>query len=330
MTKKVACLTGISGQVGAQLAHKLLLEDYKVYGMIRKSSSFNTQRIEDIYNNSNLELVYGDLSDSSSINSFVKKCKPEYFFNLGAMSHVKASFELPEYVMDVNGTGVVRCLEAIKNLSPSTKFLQFSTSELFGSSPSPQSEQTPMQPCSPYSFAKLAGYWATVNYRISYNLQAYNGIFFNMESRFRNPTFLTRKVTQAAARIHYGLQSELILGNLDAERSWNYVGDSLNACMLIINSDKPDDYVIGDNKKITVKMWVEKVFSKLGLNWQDYVKIDQKYYRPQEVNSLEPDSSKLKKAFGWSAVYSVDDIINEMLNADLELARQEKLLKDNS
>lgn len=329
MTQKVASLTGISGQVGAQLARKLLAEDYKVYGLIRKSSSFNTQRIEDIYNDPNLELVYGDLADTSSINSFVSKCKPDLFFNLGAMSHVKASFELSEYVMDVNGTGVVRCLEAIKNISPTTKFFQFSTSELFGSSPAPQSELTPMCPCSPYAFSKLAGYWATINYRVSYGLQSYNGIFFNMESKFRNPTFLTRKCTMGAARIYHGLQKNLVLGNLEAERSWNYVGDSLNACMLIINSDTPDDYVVGDNGKITVKTFVEKVFSKLGLDWHDYVISDPKYYRPQEVNSLEPNSHKLKSTFKWSAKYSVDDIINEMLNNDMELARKEKLLKDH-
>jgi GDPmannose 4,6-dehydratase len=329
MTQKIAALTGISGQVGAQLAKKLLAEDYKVFGMIRKSSSFNTQRIEDVYNHPNLELIYGDLSDTSSVNSFVSYSKPDYFFNLGAMSHVKASFNLSELVMDINGTGVVRCLEAIKNIKPDTKFLQFSTSELYGSSRPPQSEKTIMAPCSPYSFSKLAGYWATVNYRESYKLQAYNGIFFNMESKYRNETFVTRKCTMAAARIFYGLQQDLVLGNLDAERSWNYVGDSLNACMLIINSNNPDDYVIGDNKRITVKTFVDKVFTKLGMNWQDYVKIDQKYYRPQEVNSLEPDSTKLKTTFNWSATYSVDDIIDEMLTNDLELARQEKLLKDN-
>lgn len=330
MTKKIAALTGITGQVGAQLARKLLNEDYKVFGMIRKSSSFNTQRIEDIYGNPNLELIYGDLSDTSSVNTFVHQSKPDYFFNLGAMAHVKASFELAEYVMDVDGTGVVRCLEAIKNLSPKTKFMQFSTSELFGSSPSPQSEITAMQPCSPYSFAKLAAYWATINYRVSYNLETYNGIFFNMESKFRNETYLTRKTTRAAARIYHGLQKELVLGNLDAERSWNYVGDSLNAAMLIINSGKPDDYVVGDNKKITVREWIDKVFTKLGMNWQDYVRSDPKYFRLQEVNSLEPDSTKLKNTFGWSATYTVDDIIDEMLTHDLELARQEKLLKDNT
>jgi GDPmannose 4,6-dehydratase len=318
MTKKIAALTGITGQVGSQLARKLLNDNYKVYGMIRKNSSFNIQRIEDIYSNNDLELVYGDLSDTSSINAFIHQCKPEYLFNLGAMSHVRTSFSLPEYVMDVDGTGVVRCLEAIKNFSPTTKFMQFSTSELFGSSPAPQSETTLMKPCSPYGFAKLAGYWATINYRVSYNLQAYNGIFFNMESKFRDPTFLTRKCTQGAARIYYGLQKELFLGNLDAERSWNYVGDN-----------NPDDYVIGDNKKITVKEWVNKVFTKLGMDWQNYVRSDSRYFRPQEVNSLEPDSAKLKKEFGWSAEYSVDDIIDEMLAYDLELARKEKVLKDH-
>jgi GDPmannose 4,6-dehydratase len=329
MIKKVACLTGITGQIGAQLAKKLLAEDYQVCGMMRKSSSSNTERIDNIFNHPNLELIYGDLSDTSSVNRFVSQFKPDYFFNLAAMSHVKASFELSEYVMDVNGTGVVRCLEAIRNYSPHTKFLQFSTSELFGSSPSPQSETTPMQPCSPYSFAKLAAYWAVINYRHSYNLQTYNAICFNMESKYRGITYLTRKTTMGASKIYHGLQNELSLGNLSAKRSWNYAGDSINACMMIINSDTPDDYVVGDNKEITVREFVDKVFTKLGLNYQDYVKIDPKYYRPQEVNALEPDCSKLKKAFNWQSTHTVDDIIDEMLTNDLELARQEKLIKDS-
>jgi GDPmannose 4,6-dehydratase len=186
-----------------------------------------------------------------------------------------------------------------------------------------------MQPCSPYAFSKLAGYWATINYRHSYKLKAYNAICFNMESKYRGITFLTKKTTLAAARIFHGLQNELFLGNLESSRSWNYVGDSLNACMMIINSDTPDDYVVGDNKEITVREFVDKVFTKLGLNYLDYVKIDPKYYRPQEVNALEPDCSKLKRAFNWQSTHTVDDIIEEMLTHDLQLAKQEKLIKDS-
>jgi GDPmannose 4,6-dehydratase len=329
--KPVAALTGTNGQCGAQLTKKLLSEGYRVFGMIRPSSNPDTSKIDDVINDPNLELVYGDLSDTCSINNFVNKCKPHLFLNLGAMSHVLTSFSMPEFVMDVDGTGVVRCLEAIRLLSPNTRFLQFSTSELFGSTvPNPNhSERSPMAPCSPYAFAKLAGFWAVKNYRSSYNMMCFNGIFSNMESKYRSPEFLTRKCTLGAARIFHGLQNELVLGNLDAERSWNYVGDSLDACMLIINSDTPDDYVVGGNEKISVRTFVDKVFTKLGLDWKQYVRTDPKFYRPQEVNSLEPDSTKLRTKLGWAPKYSVDDIIDEMLENDLLLAKKEKFLLDH-
>lgn len=310
---KTAAITGITGQCGSFLARKLLNEDYKVYGMIRKSSSFNTQRIEDIFNHSGLDLSYGDLSDTGSVNNFISKCKPDYFFNLGAMSHVRTSFDLAEYVMDIDAAGVIRCLEAIRLHSPKTRFLQASTSELFGSSPAPQNEETPMFPQSPYGIAKLSGYWATKLYRNSYNMFAVNSISFNHESKFRSPTFLTMKTVKGLCNIKLGKQKELVLGNLNAKRSWNHISDVINGMMLILNADKPDDYVIGDNPMISVQDFVEKVATKLDLNWRDYIRIDPKYFRPSEVNELEPDSSKIKRELGWKSRYSVDDIINEMI-----------------
>jgi GDPmannose 4,6-dehydratase len=311
---KTACITGITGQCGSRLASKLLNENYKVYGMIRKSSSFNTARIDHIFNHPNLKLSYGDLSDTNTVYRFVGDHKPDYFFNLGAMSHVKSSFELGEFCYDVDGTGVLRCLEAIRLYSPETRFLQASTSELFGGldGTAPQNEDTPMAPQSPYGIAKLCGYWTTKLYRQSYNLFAVNSISFNHESRLRSPVFITMKVVKGLCDIKKGLQKELVLGNLKAKRSWNHIDDIINGMLLIINAEKPDDYVIGDNPMITVEQFVEKVANKLQLNWQDYVRVDEKYYRPSEVNELEPDSSKLK-ALGWKSRHSVDDIIDEMI-----------------
>lgn len=310
---KTACITGITGQCGSYLAEKLLNEDYKVYGIIRKSSSFNTERIDHIFNHTNLDLAYGDLSDTGSVNNFIHKCKPDYFFNLGAMSHVRTSFDLPEYVMDIDATGVIRCLEAIRIHSPHTRFLQASTSELFGCSPAPQNENTPMFPQSPYGIAKLAGYWATKLYRNSYNIFAVNSISFNHESKKRSPTFLTMKVVKGLCDIKNGKQTQLALGNLKSKRSWNHLHDIIVGMLLIINADKPDDYVIGSNKMISVKEFVERVAKKLDLNWEDYIKIDFRYYRPSEVDELEPDSTKIKTELGWTSKYSVDDIIDEMI-----------------
>lgn len=326
---KTVCITGINGQSGSFLAERLLNENYKVYGLIRKSSSFNTQRIDHIYNNPNLELVYGDLSDSGSINNFVKKCKPDYFYNLGALSHVKVSFDMPEYVFDIDGAGVIRCLEAIRLNSPNTRFLQASTSELFGSSGAPQNENTPMCPQSPYGIAKLAAYWSVKNWREGYNLFAVNSISFNHESYRRSPTFLTMKVVQGLVKIKHGLQEALVLGNLGAKRSWNHVHDVIQGMILMMNADVPQDYVIGENKMMSVQEFVEKVAAKLDLNWQDFVRIDQKYYRPNEVNQLEPDATKIKTELGWSAKYSVDDIIDEMITHETKLAQQELLIKNS-
>jgi GDPmannose 4,6-dehydratase len=326
MTKTIA-ITGITGQTGSYLAERYLNEGHKVYGMIRKSSSFNTSRIEHIFNHPNLDLVYGDLSDTGSVNSFVSKCKPDYFFNMGALSHVKISFDQPDFVMNVDAIGVVRCLEAIRLFSPHTRFLQASTSELFGSAPAPQSEHTPMWPQSPYGCAKLAAYWMVKNYRTGYNLFAVNSISFNHESARRSPTFLTAKVVQGLVRIKYGLQKELVLGNLNSKRSWNHVNDIIDGMMLMINSNKPDDYVIGSNKMISVQEFVEMVAAKLDINWRDCIRIDSKYFRPNEVEQLEPNNRKIVSELGWQPKYSIDDIIDEMISEYVSLANNELLIK---
>jgi GDPmannose 4,6-dehydratase len=327
---KITCISGISGQTGSYLAERCLNEGHKVYGMIRKSSSFNTGRIDHIFNDPNLELIYGDLSDTGTVNNFISKCKPDYFFNMGAMSHVKASFELPEYVFDIDATGVVRILESIRLYSPHTRLLQASTSELFGSSPPKQNENTPMWPKSPYGCAKLAAYWMVKNYRQGYGLFAVNSISFNHESKRRPPTFLTMKVVRGLCRIKLGLQKELVLGNLHAKRSWNHVNDIIDGMMLMINADIPDDYVIGSNDMLSVQEFVEKVAFKLNINWKNCVKTDPKYYRPNEVNELEPDPTKIKNELGWSPKYSIDDIIDEMIEEEIKLANNEILINNGT
>ena len=325
---KKVCISGITGQTGSYLSEKLLNDGYKVYGLIRKSSVFNTERIENIIGHPNLDNSYGDLTDGSNISNWIAKIKPDYFFNLGALSHVAVSFNEPNYVLQADAGGVINCLEAIRMHSPHTRFCQASTSELFGSSPPPQDENTPLCPQSPYGVAKLAGYWTVKNYRTGYGLFAVNSISFNHESPRRSPTFLTAKVVKAAARIKYGLQDEVILGNLKSARSWNHCKDIVDGMMLIIDQKTPDDYVIGSNKMITVQQFVEIVFTKLGMNWQDYVKTDQKHYRPNEVDQLEPNPTKIMK-LGWRPKYSLDMLIDEMIENEMELARQEKLLLDN-
>ena len=324
---KTVCITGCTGQTGSYLCERLL-NDYKVYGLMRKSSSFNTERINHIFNHPNLELMYGDLTDGSNITNWIAKCKPDYFFNLGALSHVKVSFDQPLYTLNADAGGVINCLEAIRLHSPNTRFLHAGTSEQFGSSSPPQSEKTEMAPQSPYGVSKLAAYWLVRNYREGYGLFACSSISFNHESKKRSPTFVTGKICRGAARIKCGLQNELVLGNLKAKRSWNHVSDIIDGMLLMINAEKPDDYVIGSNKMISVEEFAEKVFSKLGMDWKDYVKVSEKYFRPNEVPNLEPDSTKIRTELGWTPKYSLDDIINEMLDEHMRLAKQEVLLKE--
>lgn len=330
---KTACITGITGQTGSYLCDKLIKEGYKVHGLKRRSSSFNTERIDHIYNNpnlsKNLELTYGDLADYSSIVSWVSDVKPDLFFNMGGQSHVRVSVDIPEYTMDVTGTGVIRVLEAIKKTSPKTRFLQASSSEMFGKSPPPQNEQTPFHPRSPYGVAKVAGYYATINYRESYDMHASNAVTFNHESPRRGETFLTRKVTRAATRIKLGLQDKLYLGNLAARRDWISAEDVAEAMYLIINADEPNDYVIASGEMHSVEDFVRIVFSKLGLDYKEYVEFDSRYLRPAEVDALCGDATKIRTKLGWEPKCTFEQLVEDMINSDMELAQKEKLLKEN-
>ena len=325
---KKACITGITGQTGSYLTELLLDKGYEVHGLIRRSSSFNTERIDHIYENPNLKLVYGDLSDTSSVGDFINSVQPDLFFNEGAMSHVRVSFDVPEYTMDVDGTGAIRCLEAIRKFSPHTRYLQASTSELFGSTPPPQNENTPFHPRSPYACAKLAAYAATVNYREAYNMFACNSITFNHEGPRRDETFVTRKITRAATRIKLGLQDKLVLGNLDAKRDWTHAKDIVRAKLMIMESNEPDDFVISSDEMHSVQEFLEVVFAKLDLDWKEYVEFDPRYLRPSEVDALCGDSTKLRNKFGWEPEYSFDDLVEDMVNSDLKLAKNEKILKE--
>lgn len=323
---KKACITGITGQTGSYLAEILIEKGYEVYGLIRRSSSFNTDRIDHIYKE--LKLTYGDLSDYGSIANWVRKVQPDEFYDLGAMSHVRVSFDIPEYTMDIGATGVIRCLEALYNFSPHTHFVQASTSEMFGSTPPPQNEQTPFHPRSPYGAAKVAGFWSTVNYRESGKLFAANSISFNHESKRRGETFVTRKITRAATRIKLGLQDKLVLGNLESQRDWNHAKDVANAVWLMTTAPKADDWVVASGEMHSVKEFLELVFSKLELNWQEYVSFDEKYFRPTEVDSLCGDATKIKTELGWKPEYTFDQLIDEMVDHDLKLATQEYKLKN--
>lgn len=329
-----ACITGITGQTGSYLCDLLLEKGYKVYGVKRRSSSFNTERLDHVYTDphidSKLELVYGDLSDYSSLSSLVSDVKPDLFFNLAAQSHVRVSFDIPEYTMDITGTGVIRTLEAIRKNSPKTKFLTASSSEMFGSEPPPQSEKTPFHPRSPYGVAKVAGFFATVNYREAYGLHACNAISFNHESSRRGETFVTRKITMAATRIKLGLQDKLYLGNMEAKRDWSHAADVADAMYKIITAPTADDYVVASGEMHSVREFTELVFSKLGLNYEKYVEFDARYLRPSEVDALCGDASKLKSQLGWKPQYSFEQLVDEMIAADMEDARREKILKENA
>lgn len=324
---KTACITGITGQTGSYLAELLLDKGYEVYGLIRRSSSFNTGRIDHIYDK--LALTYGDLSDYSSLSNWIGDIKPDIFLNMSAQSHVRVSFDIPEYTMDVTGTGVIRVLEAIRKTSPKTRFLMAATSELFGSTPPPQNEQTPFHPRSPYAVAKLAGYWATINYREAYNLFTTNAIMFNTESVRRGETFVTRKITRAATRIKLGLQNKLVLGNISAKRDWNHNKDTVRGMLMMVEADEPDDYVLASGEMHSVQEFLELVFSKLDLDCEKHVKIDERYYRPSEVDALCGDASKIRNRLGWVPEYSFDDLVTEMVQYDLKLAEKERLIKDN-
>jgi GDPmannose 4,6-dehydratase len=323
---KTALITGITGQDGSYLTELLLKKDYTVYGIIRRSSSFNTERIDHIYQDPHdphpkLRLVYGDLNDASSLNRIIRTIQPDEIYHLGAQSHVRVSFDIPEYTGEITGLGAVRLLEAIRESGVKTRFYNASSSEMFGNAPAPQSESTPFQPRSPYAAAKVYAHWMTVNYRDGYNLFACNGILFNHESPRRGETFVSRKITKAAARIKIDGQGKLFLGNLTARRDWGYAGDYVEAIWLMLQQDKPDDYVIATGETHTVGDLLDEAFGYLNLDWKEYVEIDPRYYRPTEVDLLQGDASKAKRELRWEPKVRFKELVRMMVDADLEHER---------
>ena len=340
--KKVALITGITGQDGSYLAELLLEKGYEVHGIIRRASTFNTKRIDHLYQdpheeNVRLFLHYGDITDSSNLNRLIEKIRPNEIYNLAAQSHVGVSFDSPEYTAEATGVSTLRILDAIRESGVKTKFYQASTSELFGGLPdtAPQSEKTPFYPKSPYGVAKLYSYWITVNDRESYDIFACNGILFNHESPRRGETFVTRKITRAAAAIHLGMQDKLYLGNLDAKRDWGHAKDYVEGMWRILQQDKPQDYVLAMNETHTVREFVELAFAELGyeIEWQGtgvdekgidkntgkvLVEVDPRYFRPAEVELLWGDSTKARTELGWEPKYSFMDLVKEMVQSDLE------------
>jgi GDPmannose 4,6-dehydratase len=330
---KKALITGITGQDGSYLAELLLDKGYEVHGLRRRSSSFNTERIDHLFKDfhdpmARLFLHYGDLSGSGQLTDLLHSIQPDEVYNLGAQSHVKISFELPEYTGDITGLGTLRLLEAIRNIGIKTKFYQASSSELFGSSPPPQNEQTQFSPRSPYAAAKAYAYYICKNYREAYNMFVCNGILFNHESPRRGEIFVTRKITRAATRIKLGLQDKLYLGNLDAKRDWGYAGDYVEAMWLMLQQDKPDDYVVATGETYSVREFAQKVFKKLDLDYEKYIEIDPRYFRPTEVDNLQGDASKAKKILNWSSKVTFNQLINLMIDSDMAIANKEKLLSD--
>jgi GDPmannose 4,6-dehydratase len=321
---QVAFITGITGQDGSYLAELLLAKGYEVHGLIRRSSSFNTGRLNDIYqdphvDNRRMILHYGDLQDSTSLANLIREIKPSEIYNLGAQSHVKVSFEIPEYTADITGTGTIRLLEALRASGVLAKFYQASSSELYGSTPPPQNELTPFHPRSPYGAAKIFSYWSTVNYREAYGMHASNGILFNHESPRRGETFVTRKITRAVARIAAGIEKEVYLGNLDAVRDWGYAKEYVEAMWLMLQQPKGDDFVIATGESATVRQFAEVAFKKANLNWEDHVKLDKRYLRPSEVDSLVGDASKAEKILGWKAKTNWKKLAELMVDADIQL-----------
>lgn len=331
---KRALITGITGQDGSFLTELLLEKGYEVYGVIRRSSSFNTDRIDHLYQDphesgSRLRLLFGDLNDSSSLNTILRQTKPDEIYNLGAQSHVRVSFDVPEYTAEVTGVGTVRLLEAIRDVGIQPRFYQASSSELFGKvAQTPQNETTPFHPRSPYGCAKAYSYFITVNYRESYGLFACNGILFNHESERRGETFVSRKITRAATRIKLGLQKKLFLGNLDARRDWGYAKDYVEAMWLMLQQEKADDYVIATGETRSIRQFLDAAFGLLDLDWNEYVEIDPRYYRPAEVDLLLGDASKAKRELGWEPKTSFEEMVRRMVHHDLELAEEEVTLRD--
>lgn len=330
---KKAFLTGITGQDGSYLAEFLLNKGYEVHGLIRRSSTFNTERIDHLYHDfhdpeAKLFLHYGDLSVSAQLMDLLSSVKPDEIYNLGAQSHVRVSFDMPEYTGDVTALGTLRILEAIRKTGIRTKFYQASSSEMFGAAPPPQNENTVFQPRSPYAAAKVYSYYIVQNYRDAYGIFAANGILFNHESPRRGETFVTRKITRAATQIKLGLKDKLYLGNLEAKRDWGFAGDYVEAMWLMLQQEKPDDFVIATGETHSVREFAEKVFNKLNLDYKKYVEIDKRYFRPTEVDALLGDSTKARTVLGWKPKVSFEKLIDMMIEADMELAQKEKTLLD--
>ena len=327
---KRALITGITGQDGSYLADLLLSKGYEVHGIIRRASTFNTARIDHLYqdphvNGVRLFLHYGDLADSVHLVKLLYKLQPDEIYHLGAQSHVRVSFDIPEYTADVTGIGTIRILEAIREAGVKTRFYQASSSEMFGKVQEvPQTERTPFWPRSPYGVAKVFAYWATVNYRESYGLHASNGILFNHESPRRGETFVTRKISRSVARIKCGLDNSLFLGNLEARRDWGYAPEYVQGMWLILQQDRPDDYIMATNETHSVREFVELAFERVGLDWKEYVKHDDRYERPAEVDLLIGDASKAKKLLNWEPQVRFEELVRMMVDADLALIESQR------
>ncbi len=333
-----AFVTGITGQDGSYLAEFLLEKGYEVHGIIRRSSFFNTERIDHLYRDphdpgARLFLHYGDLTDGTGLRRILEQVEPDEVYNLAAQSHVRVSFDQPEYTADTVAMGTLRLLEALRDYVRRTgrevRFYQAGSSEMFGASPPPQNEDTPFRPRSPYAVAKVAAHHFCVNYREAYGLFICNGILFNHESPRRGETFVTRKITRAAARIKLGLQDRLYLGNLDARRDWGFAGDYVEAMWLMLQQPEPDDYVVATGESHSVREFLELAFGMLELDWRDYVSIDPRYFRPTEVEHLCGDARKAREKLGWRPRVGIEELVRMMVEHDLELARQERLLLEN-
>ena len=323
MSKKIALITGITGQDGSYLAEFLLEKGYEVHGLIRRSSSFNTHRIDHIYQDSHetnqkLFLHYGDLIDGVGLTNLIREISPTEVYNLGAQSHVQVSFSMPQYTGQVDAVGAVGLLEAIRSAEINTRYYQASTSEMFGATPPPQNEESFFRPQSPYAAAKLMAYWCTVNYREGYGMHATNGILFNHESPRRGETFVTRKITRAVAEIANGSKKKLFLGNLDAIRDWGYAKEYVESMWLMLQQDSGSDYVVATGVGATVREFADASFSRVGLNWQDHVEIDQRYIRPTEVDALIGDASKARKALGWAPKTHWKELAELMVDSDVK------------
>jgi GDPmannose 4,6-dehydratase len=329
-----ALITGIAGQDGSYLAELLLAKGYEVHGIVRRASTINTGRLDGIYQDPHeprpsLILHYGDLTDSVGLVNLIRAIAPDEVYNLGAQSHVKVSFEIPEYTGETTGMGAVRLLEAIRASGVASRYYQASSSEMFGSAAPPQNELTPFRPRSPYGCAKVYAFHSAVNYREAYGLFACNGILFNHESPRRGETFVTRKITRAATRIKEGLQDKLYLGNLDAKRDWGFAGDYVQAMWLMLQQDKPDDYVVATGQTHSVREFLDEVFGLLELDWHKHVEIDPRYFRPSEVDLLLGDAAKARRVLGWAPQVTFKGLAKMMTTADWELARRERVVADH-